>query len=246
MTVPNLQHLPWDSDFLGYPVAQMVVPYADTAALQSAIAQAWEQGFKLVYLLLDPAHAEAAIAARHAGAILVDRKVTLQYPIGPAGQSTAPTYRAIARVQNHSIELEKLAWESGEYSRFRVDPNFAPGVFEELYSHWLRASLSGERARAVFASLSLEGNPRGLLTLQQHGSVATIGLLAVHAAARGQGQGRALIEAAQQAAQEWGCDVLRVTTQLDNEPACRLYSRCGFLVEQVVHVYHLWRQVPGG
>ena len=241
MTTPELTRLPWDSDFLGFPVGLAIVPYPGAAAVAAVAAQVHCLDMRLTYLLLDPDDAAAAAAARHAGAYLADRKVTLQCPIPAHNASVEPVAAAVVRIREFQPELEQLALQSGEYSRFRTDKRFAPGVFEQLYNHWLRASFSGEMAEAVFAFHNARSFPTGLLTLQPQGPVARIGLLAVRAETRGQGQGRALVEAAQRTAQEWGCGSLRVTTQLDNEPACRFYAQCGFTIEQVAHLYHLWR-----
>lgn len=239
MSQPELQPLAWDSAFLGFAVARAEVPMAGTATVAALVEQARAQGVRLLYLLLHPDDKAAAVAARAAGAYLTDRKVTFSQALGSVpGQPTAP--EQIVPVSTISLALEVLAWQSGEYSRFRRDPAFAPGVFERLYSHWLRASLSGELARAVLAWSGPGGQPTGLLTLQSHGLQASIGLLAVQAGQRGQGQGHALVAAALYTAQAWGCGQLRVVTQLDNLPACRFYARAGFAIEQQENVYHLW------
>lgn len=240
MNSSELQPLPWDSAFLGFPVGAATVPRPGAAAVDELVAQARRLRLHLSYLFLDPADAGAAAAARRAGAYLTDRKVTLQCPVSAIYTGVPHVAKDIVRIRELRPGLEQLAWQSGEYSRFRTDQRFAPGVFEQLYSRWLHASLSGELAQAIFICQNSEGYPTGLLTLQPHGPVASIGLLAVYAAARGQGQGRSLVEAARHAAREWGCDKLRVITQLDNERACRFYAQCGFTMEQVVHVYHLW------
>ena len=239
MSLPELQLLAWDSAFLGFAVARAVVPSQGAAATAALVAQARGQGVRLLYLLVDPADEPAATAARAAGARLADRKVTFSQPIGPVPGQPADT-GPVVPVSTFSPELEALAWQSGEYSRFRRDPAFAPGVFERLYSHWLRASLRGELARAVLAWPGPDGKPTGLLTLQALGPQAGIGLLAVQAGQRGRGQGRALVAAALQMAQAWGCEQLRVVTQLDNLPACRFYTSVGFAIEYQENVYHLW------
>ncbi|MET4076702.1 GNAT family N-acetyltransferase [Hymenobacter sp. UYCo722] len=239
MSLPELQLLAWDSEFLGFVVARAVVPPQGAAALSALVAQARGQGVRLLYLIIDPAADEAAANARATGAWLADRKVTFSRPIGPEPGRLADPGPVIP-LSTFSPELEALAWQSGEYSRFRRDPAFAPGVFERLYSQWLRASLRGELARAVLAWPGPDGKPTGLLTLQSHGPQASIGLLAVQAGQRSQGQGRALVAAASRTAQAWGYQQLRVVTQLDNIPACRFYTSVGFVIEHQENVYHLW------
>ena len=239
MSPPELQLLAWDSEFLGFPVARGIVSPPGAAAATALVAQARAQGVRLLYLIADPADEAAAAAARAAGAWLADRKVTfgrfVSLPLAPL----APAHSVVG-VRAYSPELEALVWQSGAYSRFRRDPQFAPGVFERLYSHWLRASLSGELARTVLACPGPDGTPTGLLTLQGHGPQARIGLLAVRAGQRGRGQGGALVAAALRTARAWGCERLSVVTQLDNQLACRFYTHVGFAIEHQENVYHLW------
>ena len=239
MSPPELQPLTWDSAFLGFVVARAVMPPSGAAEVAAVVAQARAQGVRLLYLLLDPADEAAAAAARAAGAHLADRKVTFSRAVSPVPGRPVDAEHVMSATA-FSSELEVLAWQSGEYSRFRRDPGFAPGVFERLYSHWLRASLNGELARAVLAWAGPEGTLSGLLTLQAHGAQASIGLLAVQASQRGRGQGWALVATALRAAQDWGCERLRVVTQLDNRPACRFYTSMGFATEHQENVYHLW------
>lgn len=239
MSQPELQLLAWDSEFLGFAVARSVVSPPGAAATAALVAQARGQGIRLLYLMIDPTDEPAAAAARAAGARLVDRKVTFSRPVVPMPGQSAET-GPVVPVSTFCPELEALAWQSGEYSRFRRDPGFELGVFERLYSHWLRASLRGDLARALLAWPGPGDKPTGLLTLQAHGPQASIGLLAVQAGQRGRGQGRAMVAAALRMSHDWNCARLRVITQLDNLPACRFYTSVGFAIEHQENVYHLW------
>jgi ribosomal protein S18 acetylase RimI-like enzyme len=70
--------------------------------------------------------------------------------------------------------------------------------------------------------------------------IGNIGLVAVAETHRGRGIGGRLIDAAhcwmvaRQAAKT------TVVTQGVNAPACRLYERVGYSIEQVEHYYHFW------
>ncbi len=239
-----LQPLAWDTNFLGFAVAR-VVPAAGAAGatdLPAALAAARRAGVRLVYIFLDPADTAGAAVARTAGAWLADRKVTYAQALLPA--EPAPPPAAIRPVTAFTPPLESLAWQSGEYSRFRLDPHFGPAVFQHLYSQWLRNSLDGRIARQVLAWHDAAGTPRGLLTLGEKNGRADIGLLAVDAAARGQRVGQALVAAAQAQARAWGYAALQVVTQAANEPACRFYEKCGFGLMHEEHIYHLWPNEP--
>jgi dTDP-4-amino-4,6-dideoxy-D-galactose acyltransferase len=241
MNVPELEPLVWDSQFMGFAVARVVLPQAAPAALLPAlIAQARLQGLRLLYVVLDSADQPAAAATEQVGGRLVDRKVTLQRPVAASPWPHVSRPHGVQPASEFSAGLQELAWQSGAHSRFRHDAHFAPGLFERLYSHWLRASLTGELALVVWTCSDPDGTPTGLLTLKRDDVVATIGLLAVRAGLRGQGLGQQLLQAALYSAHQWECARVCVVTQLDNVRACRFYAHCGFTPERVEHVYHLW------
>jgi ribosomal protein S18 acetylase RimI-like enzyme len=81
--------------------------------------------------------------------------------------------------------------------------------------------------------------PHGFITLEP-GEPAHIGLLAVGAAHRGKGLGRRLVLEAERLCTVQGTFSLWVATQGSNQPARRLYERCGFMQETVVAQFHAW------
>jgi len=184
-----------------------------------------------------PDATEVGIALRQAGAWLADRKVTFVMPLPVMAPPPTP---AIGLTTTYTPQLESLAWQSGEYSRFRLDPQLAPSVFRQLYSQWLRNSLAGSIARQVLVWRDATGQELGLLTMGEKNGRAEIGLLAVDAAARGQRVGQQLVAAAVAQAVAWGHTELQVVTQRDNEQACQFYEKCGFHFAQEEHIYHLW------
>jgi dTDP-4-amino-4,6-dideoxy-D-galactose acyltransferase len=104
--------------------------------------------------------------------------------------------------------------------------------------------LSHELAKEVLVFDSPGQAPHGpavgLLTLSIKQERVDIGLLAVDEHFRGQRIGQQLVQAAKQRTAAWGLPELQVVTQLDNERACNFYRHCGFQVDTVEHVYHLW------
>ena len=239
MTLPvTLQPLAWDSDFLGFPVARFAVSGLTASTIVQTVAVARQAGYRLLYAVVVPTDTAEAEALCQVGAWLADCKVTytMLLPLD-AATSISP---GIGDAIGYTSELESLAWQSGEYSRFRLDLRFKPSVFQELYSRWLHNSLSGDIARRVLVWRSPEGQEAGLLTLGEKNGRADIGLLAVDAAARGQRVGQQLVAAAQVQALAWDYTTLQVVTQGDNVPGCRFYEKCGFTPESVEHIYHLW------
>ena len=91
----------------------------------------------------------------------------------------------------------------------------------------------------------------GLDMLEARRDVAALWDIRVAPAHRGRHVGTALFEAVEVAAVERGCGVLRIETQNNNVAACRLYSRCGCVLETVesaaypdfpVEVRLIWRK----
>jgi len=69
--------------------------------------------------------------------------------------------------------------------------------------------------------------------LEGRKDVGAIWDIRVAPAHRGRHVGTALFDAAEEAARERGCEVLKVETQNNNVAACRLYERCGCSLERV-------------
>jgi dTDP-4-amino-4,6-dideoxy-D-galactose acyltransferase len=242
--VNQLQHLSWDSEFFGYPVARIEARSLEPLELASQIAIARNAGIRLVYLIAAPADEVSNFSAVQAGAWLADRKVTFVITVAPSERGTVQS-TDIKGTTAWTPELENLALQSGEYSRFRLDKHFSPDVFPRLYQQWLYNSLAHQLAREVlvFTTISESGLSRktlGLLTLGLKNGRADIGLLAVDERTRGQRIGQQLVTVAKQRTAEWGLSELQVVTQLDNATACGFYRRCGFCESQVEHIYHLW------
>jgi dTDP-4-amino-4,6-dideoxy-D-galactose acyltransferase len=240
MSFNTLQLLPWDSDFLGFGVARLVLHDIDGASLAAQVNEAAAMEAQLLYIVTEAADERSNTAARQVGAVLVDRKVTFRQRVAPGSICWEPSANVKATTR-FTAQLNYLALQSGEYSRYQRDENFAPGVYARLYQQWLRNSLSGELAHEVLVyEPPLAPAAQGLLTLAVQAGQATIGLLAVAEPARRQGIGQALLQAAQQRAAIWQLPEIQVATQLDNVRACNFYRKCGFVQAQVQHIYHLW------
>ncbi|GAB3287529.1 GNAT family protein [Hymenobacter tenuis] len=234
-----IQPLSWDTDFLGFPVGQIrQESSAGLLPVQELVQQARQQGFRLLYWFVAPEDLVTSEALLAEGGVLADRKIRIALPL-QAGQ-TQQLPLGIHAVTSFSPALQALAVQAGEHSRFRTDTRFAPEVSGRLYTEWLRKSLLGELAREV---LLYQPNPAvpasGLLILGDKNHRFEMVLMAVEAAQRGQGIGAAFIEAARCRAAAWGHRTVQLVTQATN-PAMRLYTREGFVLEHEEHVYHLW------
>jgi dTDP-4-amino-4,6-dideoxy-D-galactose acyltransferase len=233
-----MQPLPWDSKFLGYSVARLTTTALMPEEIDTALVYARQAGIKLLYVVADPEAKYINTILQQYGAWLADRKTTFVMPLHDAAVTAwAPS---IQSTTVYTPQLESLAWQSGEYSRFRLDPHFDDDIFRRLYSQWLHNSLDGSIAQQVLVWRSTEGQQLGLMTLGEKDQSADIGLLAVDSTARGQRIGHKLVAAAQSWAVSEGYDSLYVVTQRDNLSACSFYIKCGFTPVHIENIYHLW------
>lgn len=141
--------------------------------------------------------------------------------------------------KNVTPALLELAWESGIYSRFNVDPNFKSNEYKHLYKTWIEKSVNKEIAKDVLVYMD-EDIISGMITLGEKNKRGDIGLLAVSNVARGKGIGKKLMIAAENYFKEKGYDQLQVVTQGANKAALNLYQSCGYHIDDRTYFYHFW------
>lgn len=242
--VMNYQQLEWDSGFFGFGVARILPARLGAPALQRILRDLKEMNVALAYWAADPHDRDSAQAARECKGFLADRKVTFSMD-SEALHKNMPLVAANAQVEEFSaedptVELEALAIQAGEFSRFRVDPRIPPGRFVELYRQWILKSVTGELAEKVYVIRGEAGRILGMITVGEKNGRGDIGLLAVDRLARGRNLGMSLVWAAQKWTLVKGLPAAQVVTQVDNVAACRFYEKCGFHMDQVEHIYHFW------
>lgn len=236
--------LPWDSGVLGRPVARVALEGAAPDAVRAALDALRASDVALAYLFGDPADAEGRALLKRAGAALVDRKTTYVRGVEPAAAAGLPA--GIREHDGHWPDpaVRALALASGVHSRFHADPRMPRHVFQTIYEAWIARSVARELADVVYVACDPDDvaaeRPLGMVTVGLKEGRADIGLLAVAEAARGRGVGRALVRAANGWAARRGVSVEQVVTQGHNDAACRLYEACGYAVESVLPIRHLW------
>jgi dTDP-4-amino-4,6-dideoxy-D-galactose acyltransferase len=137
-------------------------------------------------------------------------------------------------------QIYKLAYESGKFSRFKLDNNFQKHEFEALYKRWVDNSFSKEYADAI---LVYKDNSAilGFITYKIFKDYATIGLIAVCVTHQGKGIGRALLKAVENELANTFVKELRIPTQLQNEHACGFYTKLGYNIIEKTIIKHYWR-----
>lgn len=233
------QILEWDTEFLGKRVARISVERPGEKGLREILSNMHKNGIRLAYWASP--QKLAASEADALGGYLVDRKTTFTMDFGklkPGNLDIADTIKPY----NPSMpigDLERLAVQSGEYSRFSVDPYFPKEKFVELYTTWIRKSLAKELADEVL-TIQQDKKVVGMVTLGNKNGRGDIGLIAVEESCRGKGYGETLVRSAQNWFVRHQFKVGQIVTQGDNIPACKLYRKCGYSIEKTEYFYHFW------
>lgn len=234
------QLLSWDSDVFGFPIAKIIPERMAQDQLLHHLADLKQQQVKLVYWAsdsLDPISQSAALAA---GGIIADYKTT--YQIDLENLNNRPVIDAEIESYSQAApndDLFELAYESGLYSRFKVDPRISDEQFKKVYRLWMINSVRKQIAQEVLV-IKRDNKIVGMVTLGEKNQSGDIGLLAVNPNYRGQQIGSKLVYAAQAWCVNKGYKQGQVVTQQLNLPAAALYEKCGYSVEKVENFFHFW------
>lgn len=171
---------------------------------------------------------------------LIDKKIV--YLI----ENIEKTENEMLDVQFYNSDIDKyeelllLTLQSGEYSRFKLDENFKNNEYEKLYKEWIDKSISKDLAFEIIVK-KIEDKIVGFTTLaKKSDELADISLVAVDSNYRGKGIALELIKKSIEVAKQKNFKKIQVVTQLDNEPANKLYLKAGFKEESITYIYHVW------
>lgn len=137
-------------------------------------------------------------------------------------------------------DLYELAYQSGKYSRFRLDEKFTHSQFEKLYRTWVDNSVRKQFADEVLVFTN--GNKiAGFVTYKSATTSAVIGLIAVSPDFQGQGIGTKLLQYVENNLAVHNIETLHIPTQLANKQACAFYSKQGFEITEKTYSKHYWK-----
>lgn len=225
--------LDWDSDFFGFGVAKINVEDLNESLVASEIECLQKDGFELIYIF-----SKHPLSLSGQNAMLVDQKRSYILP----NPIFKPTERTVLSVTRDPEKLYELAWQAGEYSRYKIDPMISDNDFKRLYRLWADNSVSGQFADHVLACK--DGDTYcGFITAKEKGNIMSIGLIATDSRFRRKGIGTTLIQEIKNKASIKNLAV-EVTTQADNIPACAFYECNGFKIDHQEYIYHVWPNKP--
>lgn len=230
----HLKKLEWDSDFFGFGVARL--DYSNELNLEESLKNSLQNPHHLVYVFSpDPIKEKQNLTTLDTmGVKLIFKKKLVS--------KSVKLHSNIVSYPNEIVseKLLDLAYQSGIYSRFKLDPKMPKGSFEKLYQLWIKGSVERSIAKEVYV-YKVGAEIAGMLTLGIKNGHGNIGLIAVDAKFRGQKIGANLLEAADYFCIKEGLGYLDVATQKENQPAVGFYHKNGFKIVKEEYIYHYWK-----
>jgi len=211
------QILDWDTDFFGVTVARINEPILNEIKLSDILLELKAEGVTLVYWPSSQKFEKEIV--KRLGGILADNKTTFSMGFRSLNIEDCVS-TDIVEVYNESMpikDIEDLAIQSGEYSRFAVDQNIPLEKFVALYNIWIKRSLRKEIAEEVLV-IREDKRVVGMVTLGNKNGRGDIGLIAVDRNYRGKQYGEKLVRAAQRWFVKHGYEFGQVVTQGMNTP----------------------------
>jgi dTDP-4-amino-4,6-dideoxy-D-galactose acyltransferase len=230
--------LDWDSEFWGVTIGRITGDTLSGKRWTDVDRWARAQGVDCLYFLARPDEAETLAVAQQAGFRLVDVRVELAQPSADA--EPAPRIRAHEPADLDT--LRTIARTSHEITRFYADPQFPKERCDDLYDTWITRSCEGWADAVLVAELDARAAGYVTCDIDHVSGQGSIGLIAVSAAARGNGLGRDLVNGALRWCRDHGSSEVSVVTQVANTAAQRLFQFCGFRTSSTGLWFHYWYQ----
>ncbi|MEO7990480.1 MAG: GNAT family N-acetyltransferase [Chryseolinea sp.] len=232
-------YLDWDSKFFGKRIGRIDMESKDESDIRSITSS--HTDIELFYIF-DSIERQLSLSASIPGFKLVDIKVVYRLSLKDAPIRSLDHSEVKLKeysLSYTSVELENLAYQSGEFSRFKTDSSFPATDFFRLYKEWIDGSVSKRLADVIYIATSNK-QIMGMVTVKFNQQEAHIGLIAVQKHFRGMNVGTQLLEHVKKESQQRNILHIFVPTQKQNESACKFYERNGFLINNVMHIYHYW------
>jgi dTDP-4-amino-4,6-dideoxy-D-galactose acyltransferase len=193
--------------------------------------------FKLIYILSnEPLSAE--LVKKH-NLFLSDEKIDLITSVSNFNFNNFENENLVELTKLDDNLLD-LTFQSGHFSRFKIDTNFKNNEFEILYTAWIEQSIAHKNADKVIGFL-VNNKVVGFITFVLKNNKFDIGLIAVNEQHRNLKIGKQLLAYVFNYSVSKNVDFVTVTTQNKNQGALKFYLQNGFSIHQTTYIYHLWK-----
>ena len=234
----NYEKLEWDSNFFGFDVALINTVESETS-FEKTLNEIRIKNYKLIYIKTEPDNKRNNLLIKKNKGILVDQKVTFTTGINTINKELISKNVTEYQYNKLNKQLLNLAYQSGEYSRFRLDKNLPEETFHRMYKIWIERSVKKEMAENIFV-YKVGDYIAGMITLSVSANIGIIGLIGVDSNFRSRKIGQKLIEKTREYFLLKDIKKINVVTQLANKIACDFYKKCDFKTSGIENIYHIW------
>lgn len=223
--------LKWDTDFFGYEVGKLSLN--DNDLDENLLLN---NDFKLIYIYSNKPLSDELI--KNHNLFLSDEKIDLITSVSNLNFNNFENENLIelTKLDNNLLDL---TFQSGHFSRFKIDSNFKDNEFETLYTAWIEQSISHKNADKVIGFFK-DDKVVGFITFVLKNNMFDIGLIAVNEQYRSLKIGKQLLAYVFNYSLSKNVDFVTVTTQNKNQGALKFYLQNGFSINKTTYIYHLW------
>jgi len=224
----GIKRLDWDSDFFGFEVGEI---FDETII----------EGFNKYKLVIAKQSKEKELLIKNFEKRFQETKVIFKKKLSINNLNANSD--SIIDFDNSPIcstFFYPLAFESGKYSRFKLDVNFTQKKFELLYSKWVDNSVNKQFADKIFYTKAFD-QVTSFVTVKLSEKFAAIGLIAVSKNIQGKGIGKILLCKVEEYCVNNNIYELRIPTQKENVLACAFYNKNGYQIIEETSIKHYWR-----
>eukprot|EP00928_Gymnodinium_smaydae_P059542 TRINITY_DN428_c1_g1_i2.p1 TRINITY_DN428_c1_g1~~TRINITY_DN428_c1_g1_i2.p1 ORF type:complete len:301 (-),score=31.16 TRINITY_DN428_c1_g1_i2:196-1098(-) len=256
----SVQPSAFDTAVLELPVSRISGTIQGPEHLRNVLANAKEQGCKLVFWSATDAEVGGCIdgflKCVPRETVSVNTRSVFGVDINRSLISALSHRKGVEQVQVREFrgtqptpELISLALASGMQSRFATDSKLSIHQYRNMYTEWMKNSVQRKVADEVFvAYVTMDGTERvaGFLTAQLRNGTSEGGLMAVSEECKGMGVALALIKKVLTWTVSKEIYTMTFATQSKNQAAVTLYKSCGGEVKDTIHDVHFWLDAESG
>lgn len=221
----NFERLNWDSDFFGCNVYKIKkIDLSDFKYFKKNKSFCYYENFDKI---------DEKILSQNNG-YLVNRRVIYSKEINQFEKIFLNYVEKYVNPEFDEKKMFNIFFNSGNYSRFKMDERIQKNKFLELYQEWYKNTMNYSFCDKYFI---LPQN-KGIISFKIINEYAKIIIISVNKDFFGLGNGKKLVDMVEAYSFLKNCKKLEVETQLENKNACRFYEKCGFFISEIRNVYH--------
>ncbi len=233
------QLLEWDSNFFEFNVTKINSILTNDAEFDSMQCLLLENNVRLAYLFVEPGSL-MDVFFQSKNIFLADEKVTYSKIIDKKNNYTIDNNIKSNNEEQVTEKMLDIAIQTSEHSRFRIDEKLPQNSFKKMYFQWIYNAVNDKENGKLFV-YNDDNLLKGLIYLKEiNQNIGSISLIGVDQGYRGEQIGSKLIQQCEVYFNSSNKKEVQVVTQKANELACKFYEKNGFVVKDIVNVYHWW------